>query len=39
MKASLVENGWLEIDSINDLYNYEQLEKKGLLSSLYKIDN
>jgi choline kinase len=39
VKASLVENGWLEIDSVNDLYNYEQLEKKGLLSHFYKIEN
>lgn len=39
VKASLVENGWLEIDSINDLNNYELLEKKGLLSRLYKIEN
>lgn len=35
-KAVLVENGWLEIDSVDDLMQYESLAKQGKLERFYK---
>lgn len=35
-KAVLVENGWLEIDSVEDLKQYELLAKQGKLDRFYK---
>lgn len=37
-KAALVENGWLEVDSVDDLEHYEQMAKDGKLDKFYKID-
>jgi len=37
IKAVLVKNGWLEIDTVNDLNLYENLHKKGKLEEFYKI--
>ena len=34
IKAVLVQGGWLEVDSIEDLKAYEDLHQKGLLQSL-----
>lgn len=35
-KAALVDNGWLEIDSVEDLEQYEALAKQGKLEQFYK---
>ena len=37
VKAVLVNNGWLEIDTVKDLNNYEQMSKDGRLDEFYKI--
>ena len=39
IKAVLVNNGWLEIDSINDLSKYEALAKEGKLDRFFKVEN
>jgi len=39
VKAINVSNGWLEIDSVEDLRKYEELYDSGLLSGIYKITN
>jgi L-glutamine-phosphate cytidylyltransferase len=39
VKGVLVENGWLEVDSIEDLVLYEKLSKMGELASLCRLDN
>ena len=36
-KAVVVESGWLEIDSVEDLQLYESMQIKGTLESFYKI--
>jgi len=36
-KAVLVENGWLEIDSVEDLSQYETMAKEGKLDQFYKV--
>ncbi|WP_068547766.1 NTP transferase domain-containing protein [Thalassotalea crassostreae] len=36
-KAALVNNGWLEIDSVDDLEEYESLAKQGKLDKFYKV--
>ena len=38
LAPALVCNGWLEIDSVDDLLNYEALAKTGELAQFYKID-
>ena len=37
VKAVLVENGWLEIDSVEDLEHYELLADQGKLTKFYNI--
>lgn len=37
-KAALVKNGWLEVDSVEDLEHYEKMAKDGLLDEYYKLD-
>jgi choline kinase len=37
VKATLVKNGWLEIDSVEDLKQYEMLAHQGKLDQFYKI--
>ena len=37
VKSAIVENGWLEIDSVEDLEVYEKLASKGELNKFYKI--
>jgi len=39
VKAVSVENGWLEIDSVNDLQIYEDLYKIGELASFCRLEN
>lgn len=39
VKAILVSNGWLEIDSVEDLRIYEKLQKIGKLSEIYNLDD
>ena len=36
-KAVMVDNGWLEIDSVEDLSLYESLAENGLLDKYYKM--
>jgi len=36
-KAVLVDNGWLEVDSVDDLEHYEKMSKSGTLNKFYKI--
>ncbi len=36
-KAALVNNGWLEIDSVADLEQYELLAKQGKLEKFYRV--
>ena len=36
-KAALVNNGWLEIDSVEDLEQYELLAKQGKLDKFYQV--
>jgi len=38
-KAVLVKNGWLEIDSEEDLEKYEAMAKEGKLDRFYKVEN
>jgi choline kinase len=35
VKAAIVKNGWLEIDSVEDLQTYEKLEQNGKLKYLF----
>lgn len=37
-KAVLVDNGWLEIDTVEDLELYESMQASGKLSKFYRID-
>ncbi|WP_122082593.1 sugar phosphate nucleotidyltransferase [Vibrio coralliirubri] len=37
IKASLVSNGWLEVDSVDDLNCYEKLSKNNELDSIIKV--
>jgi len=34
-----VENGWLEVDSVEDLSLYEEMGQEGTLGNFYEIDN
>ena len=38
-KAVLVNNGWLEIDSVEDLSQYESMANEGKLDQFYKVIN
>lgn len=38
-KAVLVKNGWLEIDSEEDLKKYEAMAQEGKLDRFYKVEN
>ena len=38
VKAVLVKNGWLEIDTIKDLSTYEFMADNGTLDKFYKIE-
>ncbi len=38
-KAVLVKNGWLEIDSVEDLFQYESMAREGKLDPIYKVMN
>lgn len=37
VKATMVESGWLEVDSVEDLETYEKMEANNTLSEFYKI--
>lgn len=37
IKAIPVKNGWLEVDSVEDLYKYEQLAAEGKLQNFYTL--
>ena len=37
VKAVLVDNGWLEIDTVADLNNYEEMVRENTLNSFYRI--
>lgn len=37
VKASLVNNGWLEVDSVEDLEHYENMAKEKTLDKFYRI--
>jgi len=39
VKAAMVESGWLEIDSVEDLEQYEKMASEGTLDKFYKLDN
>jgi choline kinase len=36
-KAVIVESGWLEVDSVADLEQYESMQKQGTLEQFYKL--
>ncbi|HHL30958.1 MAG TPA: phosphocholine cytidylyltransferase family protein [Oceanospirillales bacterium] len=36
-KAVMVESGWLEVDSVEDLEQYEAMQKQGSLEQFYKL--
>ncbi len=38
VRAVLVKNGWLEIDTLKDLSNYESMANNGSLDKFYKIE-
>lgn len=38
-KAAVVNSGWLEVDSVDDLEQYESMFEKGELDRFYKVDN
>jgi len=38
-KAVLVNSGWLEVDSVEDLSQYETMAKEGRLEHFYKVDD
>ncbi len=38
-KAVLVNNGWLEIDSVDDLTQYEKMAEEGKLDEFYKVED
>ncbi|MDC1433615.1 phosphocholine cytidylyltransferase family protein [Burkholderiales bacterium] len=38
-KAVLVNSGWLEVDSVKDLFKYEAMAKEGILDRFYKVEN
>jgi len=37
VKASLVESGWLEVDSVDDLNAYETMQQQGVLAKFYRL--
>ena len=39
IKATMVENGWLEVDTVKDLEIYSKLQKKGELINLWDMNN
>ena len=39
VKGVFVENGWLEVDSVEDLKIYEQLSKAGKLDSFCQLED
>jgi choline kinase len=39
VKAALVNSGWLEIDSVDDLEQYESMFEKGELDTFYRVSN
>ena len=39
IKATMVENGWLEVDTVKDLEIYSKLQKKGKLINLWDMNN
>jgi len=38
-KAVLVNNGWLEVDSVEDLARYESMANEGMLDKFYRVDD
>jgi len=38
-KAVMVNNGWLEVDTVEDLAKYEAMANDGLLDKFYKVEN
>jgi len=38
-RAALVNNGWLEVDSVEDLTQYEAMAKEGKLDQFYKVED
>jgi len=38
-KAVMVASGWLEVDSVEDLLQYETMAKEGKLDHFYKVDD
>ena len=38
-KAALVNSGWLEIDSVGDLEQYENMSEKGELDQFYRLES
>lgn len=39
VRAALIDNGWLEVDTVEDLEHYERLEAEGRLKMLYDHQN
>ena len=39
IKAALVSNGWLEVDTISDLEKYEEMQKEGTLREFCILEN
>ena len=39
IKSTMVENGWLEVDTVKDLEIYSKLQKKGELINLWDMNN
>ena len=39
VRAAKVNNGWLEVDSVEDLNQYENMAKEGLLDGFYKVQD
>lgn len=37
VKAAIVNNGWLEVDSVEDLEHYENMAKENTLEKFYKV--
>ena len=37
-KAVQVSNGWLEVDSLEDIRQYEKMAEDGLLDRFYKVE-
>lgn len=38
-RAAFIDNGWLEVDTVEDLQCYEQMEANGQLKKIYSIQN